>query len=542
MGSICDRALKSLGLLLLLFFVLFSLSLNQATAAYPKPKFQVALVFSSHNADGSINTVFFSRISGPSPEDVVSFSATGPSGTFDLDPFLSFREYGLFYWYPHGSIVTDGTYTFQVTDSLGRSTTVVRNFTYNGTLPQVNSTTMSPGDGAYVETTTPTLSFDPVVGAVYYEVMILDYDSKAIWYKAPITTAPSFAVPSGLLQPDTAYVWEVRVWDSDSDPQNRHISDRLHFYTGTENTPVLNTGGVLAIPLSNGNLLNFLYSRGINVAPWDIKYFKMTGPPPDSDVYDLTTRYYGFQFSAFNANLTYLDPPTQSIPDGTYTIEIEDNAGRAATPVTRDYAYNPVPDFSADSRVPADNAYFNTGTPSFSWARVTGDPGDGSYRYSLRITDYITGIRWYDSPWSADTSFTLPKDLNLPRGSSYKWRVNVFGPAGSSGTDWNNYRSSDYRTFTINEPVSYVNKDDETCGGKSPCYTSIQAAINAASTASTIKLAQGTYDESLVLHESKALTLRGGWDSVFTTQSSYTRVNAITIDNGTLVVDKLVIQ
>lgn len=41
---------------------------------------------------------------------------------------------------------------------------------------------------------------------------------------------------------------------------------------------------------------------------------------------------------------------------------------------------------------------------------------------------------------------------------------------------------------------------------------------------------------------SENLTLSGGWDSTFTTQSSYTTVNSITINNGTITVDKLVIQ
>ena len=41
---------------------------------------------------------------------------------------------------------------------------------------------MVPEDGAYVGTTTPTLSFDPVAGApYYYQIMIWDYDFKAIW-------------------------------------------------------------------------------------------------------------------------------------------------------------------------------------------------------------------------------------------------------------------------------------------------------------------------------------------------------------------------
>ena len=447
MGPVQGRALRVGRVLVFLFVVLFSLTLNQALAD-PVPKFQEALVFSSQNADGSINTVFYARISGPSPEDVASFTATGPSGTFNLTSNKSFRELGLYYVGAEESIVSNGAYTFQVTDTGGNSASVVRDFTYDGTLPQVDSATMLPGDGAYVGTTTPTLSFDPVAGAVYYHVWIWDYDYRAIWYISPVTTATSFTVPSGLLQPNTAYRWEVRVWDNTSeDRQNRHISNRLSFYTGTKGAPEINAGGVL-LQQSIENIWNVAWARGINVTPWDIDYFRATGP--DSTVYSLAEkRSYGFQFAAYNYVSVLLDPPTQSIPDGTYTVEIADNSGHTATS-TINYAYNPVPDFSADSRVPADNAYLDTETPTFSWARVTGDTGDGSYRYSMRVTDYTTGIRWYDSPYGADTSFTLPADLDLPRGSSYKWRVNVYGPAGAGGTNWNNYRTSDYRTFTIN--------------------------------------------------------------------------------------------
>jgi len=80
------------------------------------------------------------------------------------------------------------------------------------------------------------------------------------------------------------------------------------------------------------------------------------------------------------------------------------------------------------------------------------------------------------------------------------------------------------------------------CADKTPCYDSIQEAIDDANTGAVILIVQGTYDESIVLDESKALTLQGGWDSTFTTQSSYTTVNSITISNGTVVVDRLVIQ
>ena len=63
------------------------------------------------------------------------------------------------------------------------------------------------------------------------------------------------------------------------------------------------------------------------------------------------------------------------------------------------------------------------------------------------------------------------------------------------------------------------------CGGYTPCYTSIQGAINAAASIASmaeIRIAQGTYTEVFSLNESKSLTLKGGWDSSFSSQTSNT--------------------
>jgi uncharacterized repeat protein (TIGR01451 family) len=53
------------------------------------------------------------------------------------------------------------------------------------------------------------------------------------------------------------------------------------------------------------------------------------------------------------------------------------------------------------------------------------------------------------------------------------------------------------------------------CGGASPCYASIQAAINAASinSSDTIKVAQGTYPENLLIYWNKAVILLGGYST-----------------------------
>ena len=534
MRSIYSRRLKLGGLALFLFILLFSLNLNQANA-YPAPQFQSAWVFSFHAADGSISTNFFAFISGPSPVDVASFTATGPSGPYNLTSGKSFQEHGLFYSHAESGVLNNGSYTLTVTDSIGRTASVVREFTYDNSIP--TATSLAPADKTYTGTTTPTLSFSPVTGNYCYQGQIRDYDQKAIWYSSQFMTIPSVTVPNDMLRPDMAYLWKARIWDTTF--QNGRESEAV-FYTGTKGAPEINFRGILSIS-SDSNFLNFLYAQGIHVAPWDIDYFQVTGP--DAAVYDLLNRrYYQFTFSAYNANVTSFDPPA-SIPNGTYTFEIKDDLGRTDSD-TRTYAYNPIPDFIEDARIPADNAYLDTDTPTFSWSRVEGDTGDGTYLYSIRIVDYTQEVRWFDSPMSTETSFTPAEPLNLPKGSSYKWRVNVIDANG------NNYRSSSspqYRTLTFNPApapsVLYVNNNDDTCDGNEPCYTSIQGAINNAATTASIRLAEGTFNEIFRLRLSKTITLQGGWDTTFTTQTpNKTFIKSPTVTQGSLTMQMLTIK
>lgn len=88
----------------------------------------------------------------------------------------------------------------------------------------------------------------------------------------------------------------------------------------------------------------------------------------------------------------------------------------------------------------------------------------------------------------------------------------------------------------------YVTTDGD-CGVKSPCYSSIQAAIDAASTGSTILIADGTYTEAITLNESKTLTLQGGWDSSFSTQTSNTTfIKAPKVTQGSLTLQMVTIK
>ena len=47
--------------------------------------------------------------------------------------------------------------------------------------------------------------------------------------------------------------------------------------------------------------------------------------------------------------------------------------------------------------------------------------------------------------------------------------------------------------------VRHVNRTDAGCGGHSPCYTSIQAAVNAAQAGETVQIHAGSYVEQQLL-------------------------------------------
>lgn len=75
-----------------------------------------------------------------------------------------------------------------------------------------------------------------------------------------------------------------------------------------------------------------------------------------------------------------------------------------------------------------------------------------------------------------------------------------------------------------NPAVLYVSATDPTCGGQSPCFTTIQAAVNAARSGDEIRVAAGIYTGSApvmvggntytqVVFIAKSLTLQGGYST-----------------------------
>lgn len=95
--------------------------------------------------------------------------------------------------------------------------------------------------------------------------------------------------------------------------------------------------------------------------------------------------------------------------------------------------------------------------------------------------------------------------------------------------------------FNIENEVLYV-EPSALCGGKTPCYSMIRSAINAAGSRSIIRIAEGRYYEDVTLNSPKDLTLQGGWDASFRTQSSSTTIDSLTISSGTVTAEYLICQ
>lgn len=100
--------------------------------------------------------------------------------------------------------------------------------------------------------------------------------------------------------------------------------------------------------------------------------------------------------------------------------------------------------------------------------------------------------------------------------------------------------------FDVNESSAvtvYVDAGGS-CSGYSPCYSIIQDAIDNSDTENVIEITQGTYNENIVFNSLKNLTISGGWDPSFTSQSASTIIQSMTIESasGTVTVGGLIIE
>ncbi len=144
---------------------------------------------------------------------------------------------------------------------------------------------------------------------------------------------------------------------------------------------------------------------------------------------------------------------------------------------------------------------------------------------------------------SGTGSFTSSM-TGLSPGTTYHVRAYATNSAGTA------YGSEEtFTTASSGMDFLYVSSDG-TCGGNTPCYITIQEAIDASSSRNTIKISEGTYNEDILLNTPNEVTLQGGLaftstDKLATVESSTTTITGkMTIGGetgGTVVVDNLVL-
>ena len=180
--------------------------------------------------------------------------------------------------------------------------------------------------------------------------------------------------------------------------------------------------------------------------------------------------------------------------------------------------------------------------PTITWNKVA-----GADWYRVRIFPIVDGNP--NRGDLLDQSGNITDDGSLSY--SYNYTGDAFESYGTLAVAIETYDDAGVSSLWVNRSVHYSQHNpvpvvyiapDGLCDSHTPCYSRIQDGINWDGSVFVIKAEQGIYDENIVFDESKQISLQGGWDQTFMTQPSYTTIKSMRINDGTVAVDKLVIQ
>ena len=300
------------------------------------------------------------------------------------------------------------------------------------------------------------------------------------------------------LNPNTTY--HVRAYATNS--QGTGYGSDLTFTTSTA-TPTVTTTAASSITMSTASSGgNVTSDGGASVTARGVCWSTSTDPTiSDSKTSDGTgTGSFTSSITGLSPGATYHVRAYATNSEGTaYGSEVSfTTAAPTTTPTVTTTAISSIDDTSATSggnvtsdggaSVTARGVCWSTSTdPTISDSKTSDGTGTGSFASS--ITGLSAGITYHVRAYAAN----------------------------SVGTNY----GSDVSFATSYSSTRYVNKDGS-CGGEPLCHTTIQAAIEAASTGSVILVKQGTYAESISLTSAKTLTVKGGYDSAYSGQTANT--------------------
>ena len=77
------------------------------------------------------------------------------------------------------------------------------------------------------------------------------------------------------------------------------------------------------------------------------------------------------------------------------------------------------------------------------------------------------------------------------------------------------------------------------CNGNTPCYALPSAAVDAEDSGTEIRITAENYADVVRLNTVKTLTLSGGWDADFLSQSGEAKIFRLRIRDGLIIVESL---
>ena len=156
-----------------------------------------------------------------------------------------------------------------------------------------------------------------------------------------------------------------------------------------------------------------------------------------------------------------------------------------------------------------------------------GSPATVVFEYGL-TTDYTSVVDAEGNPFAGfDTTTAIITVNNLQEGTSYHYRIKAGNSEGVTYGDDQTFETTTLETM-------YINKDDITCNGNSPCETFLQDGIDAANTIHGIKITGGNYGEHITLDSAKRVILHGGYDETYSFQQGTTKIYSLFISDGCL--------